>query len=119
MENIGMSMNDYAPLDFGDLRCSNRRRQKEWPGNEQCDLAFKTIEFAGEAGELANKVKKYLRKIRGIKGSTATLQEIEEEMGDIVICLDLLADELGIDLGQAVIDKFNKTSAMNGLTTGL
>lgn len=41
------------------------------------------------------------------------------EMGDVLVTLDLLADELGIDLSSAVADKFNKTSIKNGLQTRL
>ena len=35
---------------------------------------------------------------------------ISEELADVVIYLDMLADSLGIDLGEAVIYKWNKKS---------
>jgi NTP pyrophosphatase (non-canonical NTP hydrolase) len=104
-------------LTFTTLRDANVNRQKEWPGNEQADVAFRAIEVAGEAGEVLEKVKKLLRAQRGIKGSTATADDVAEEMGDLIVSLDLLANELGIDLGRAVRAKFNATSQQHGMRT--
>jgi NTP pyrophosphatase (non-canonical NTP hydrolase) len=74
---------------------------------------------AGETGELMEAIKKFLRGMRGIKGSTASLADIAEEMGDVLVSLDLLANMLGIDLGNAVRHKFNKTSEKYDLSTRL
>ena len=106
-------------LTFNVLREANRRRQQEWPGNEKADVAFSAIEVAGEAGEVSEAVKKFLRAERGIKGSTATKEDIAAEMGDLLVSLDLLADRLGIDLGEAVRRKFNATSEKYGMRTYL
>jgi NTP pyrophosphatase (non-canonical NTP hydrolase) len=97
-------------MKFSDLREANITRQKEWPGNDQADIAFRGLEVAGEFGEVAEALKKYLRGTRGIKGSTADLQDVANEMADAIIALDLLADQMGIDLGAAVTRKFNATS---------
>lgn len=96
------------------LRRANNERQQLWPGNTKCDLEFRTIEFNGEAGELSNKVKKYLRRERGIAGSHSNRDEIAEEMADVIITLDLMASKLSIDLSLAVIEKFNKDSEKMG-----
>ena len=104
-------------LTFNTLRGANRNRQAEWPGNEHADVAFRALEVAGEAGEVCEKVKKFLRAERGIAGSTATKEDIADEMGDLLVSLDLLADALGIDLGRAASDKFNATSAKYGMRT--
>lgn len=106
-------------MDFDDLRDANRVRQAEWPGNEKADMPFRAIEFSGEAGELMEAIKKHLRGVRGIEGSDASLADVADEMGDVLICLDLLADEMGIDLSEAVILKFNKTSRKYGFQTAL
>jgi NTP pyrophosphatase (non-canonical NTP hydrolase) len=106
-------------ITFNVLRDANRNRQKEWPGNDKADVAFRAIELAGEAGEVCEAVKKWLRHARGIKGSTATTQDVADEMGDLLVSLDLLADELGIDLGAAVRRKFNKTTEKYGMRTYL
>ena len=106
-------------LTFCDLREANIARKMEWPGDDECDLEFTAIEFAGEAGELMEAIKKFLRGQRGIKGSTASPHDIAEEMGDVLVALDLLANKLGISLAVAVRDKFNKTSEKYGLETRL
>lgn len=99
------------------LKTANIVRQGEWGGQEHVDMPFLAIEVAGESGELLEACKKYLRAERGIQGSTATLKDIADEMGDVVISLDMLATELNIDLGKAVSEKFNKTSDKYGLKT--
>lgn len=40
-----------------------------------------------------------------------------DELADVIIAADLVASELGIDLGQAVADKFNATSRKHGMAT--
>jgi NTP pyrophosphatase (non-canonical NTP hydrolase) len=95
-------------LEF--LREANRVRQSEWPGSEAADVPFRAIELAGETGELMEAVKKWLRSQRSIAGTVADLSDVEDEMGDVLISLDLLAADLGIDLTAAWKQKFNKTS---------
>lgn len=97
-------------MNFETLRTANKTRQEEWTGSGNTTLEFRTIEVAGEFGEVAEAVKKYLRSVHGIKGSTATVEDIADEMADAIIALDLLANELEINLGEAVKTKFNKTS---------
>lgn len=106
-------------MSFNVLRDANRNRQTEWPGNDKADIAFRAIEVAGEAGEVSEAIKKFLRAERGIKGSTATKEDVAAEMGDLLVSLDLLADSLGIDLGEAVRAKFNATSEKYGMRTYL
>ena len=102
-----------------ELRYANRERHREWPGSETIDLSFRTIEFGEEAGEVLGAVKKYTRSLRGIKGSKCSLEDIKDEMGDVLVTLDLLADDLDIDLTDAVVSKFNKTSSKYDLKTRL
>ena len=104
------------------LRTSNSKRQEAWPGNEHCDTSFRAIELAGEVGEAMNKIKKYLRVSRGIKGKATDsldlavlMKEIEMELADVVICTDLLCAELDINLAEAVPAKFNLTSDKVGV----
>lgn len=85
-------------IDLEELRKANLLRQVEWKGNEQADIAFRALEVADEAGEMCGAVKKLLRAQRGIAGSTLSLQDVADEIGDTVISLDLLANELEIDL---------------------
>ena len=104
-------------MEFEKLRKQNIKRQLEWPGSEKATLEFRTIEVAGEAGEVCEAVKKYLRSTHGIKGTTMDVNDIADEIGDTIIALDLLASHLNIDLGEAVKTKFNKTSKKYDLQT--
>ncbi|EBA17421.1 hypothetical protein RSK20926_06782 [Roseobacter sp. SK209-2-6] len=81
-------------IDFEQLRIANVVRQMEWPGNEEADLAFRALEVADEAGEVMGAIKKLERARRGIAGSTLDLQDVAEELGDTMIALDLLANEI-------------------------
>lgn len=65
----------------------------------------------GELGEYANLRKKY---DRGDIGPGTFLSEAAKELADIQTYLDILAFRLGVDLGQATIDKFNEVSKRVG-----
>ncbi len=96
------------------LRQVNGARYREWMGSEEEDALFLSNEFGGEAGEVQNIVKKLVREARGLRGSRATVEQLADEMADVLICLDNLARGYGIDLEEATIAKFNKTSEANG-----
>lgn len=117
-------MNDFLEC----LEEANKDRQLEWAGSEKVDYLFRMVELAGEVGELSNAVKKFHRATQGILGNKETpetvLRNLEEEVGDVLICLDLLlnsleAEGINIDLQTAVRMKFNKTSEKHGLKTRL
>lgn len=102
----------HKELTFKELADKNEERCILWngEGSHESQLEFNTIELAGETGELCDAVKKYLRFKRGMVGGIEDLTPVKEELGDVVICCSLLATTLGIDLGEAVREKFNKTS---------
>lgn len=99
------------------LREANLVRAKEWAGAVQLDLSFAGNELAGEVGEACNIIKKLERQRMGIKSSPATVDDLREELADVIICVDLIAMRFGLDMNQAVKDKFNKTSNARGLET--
>ena len=77
----------------------------------------------GELGELANIVKKFergdfsngLEELVDYKDETITLREMmAKEFADVVTYLDIGAFRAGVDLGQAVVEKFNEISARVG-----
>lgn len=72
-------------------------------------------ELAGEVGEACNVMKKLERVRLGIAGSTDTVEHLGEELADVIICVDLIAEVFGIDLWAAVRSKFNATSDKLGL----
>lgn len=114
-----MKKNDGMDL-FDHLRAANRARQEVWPGGDKADGPFRTIEFGEESGELLGAVKKLMRFQRGIAGNVGKseadlIQSVREEIGDVLISLDLMVDFLDIDLRECVPMKFNMTSAKVGV----
>lgn len=101
--------------EFLTLRVANQLRQQEWPGADKITPAFKGNELAGETGEACNVIKKLERERLGIAGSRDSVEHLAEELADVVICVDLIADYYGIDLWEAVRSKFNATSTKSGL----
>lgn len=45
------------------------------------------------------------------------MNHLAEELADVVICCDLIAIAAGLNLGNAVRNKFNDTSRKYGLNT--
>lgn len=101
-----------------ELRHLNIERQKEWDPENKATLSFKGLEFAGEAGELASKIKKLARKTEfDFIGSDYDMTDIEEEVGDVLITLDLVCQKMGVDIEKVTKSKFNATSDKVGLKT--
>ncbi len=65
----------------------------------------------GELGEYANLRKKVER---GDLTIDEARPQLADELADVVIYLDILASQLGVDLGPAVIEKWNRTSERVG-----
>lgn len=101
------------------LRSANQHRQREWDREDKITLEYRGNELAGEVGEACNVMKKLARERLGIRGSRDTVEHLAEELADVVICVDLIMMQLGIDMHEAVRAKFNKTSETNGLQTKL
>ena len=104
-------------MDLKILRKYNSIRQKEWNGNKSVPLSFRGNELAGEVGEACNIIKKIDREAMGFVGSRATAAELADELADIIICVDLIAIEMDIDLSTKIPEKFNHTSRKYKLDT--
>lgn len=97
------------------LRAASIAREPYWnPDGNTVPASFRFIELAGEAGEVANAAKKLLRHQYGLVGGTDDTTNLKEELGDVLISLDLIAREFKIDLWECVTMKFNKTSQKHG-----
>lgn len=105
--------------DFTKLRAANIARQTEWQDGIPTSLEYRGNELGGECGEALNEIKKLARERLGIRGSRTTVEKCADELADVIICVDLVAAELGIDLAEAVRRKFNATSEKVGLETRL
>jgi NTP pyrophosphatase (non-canonical NTP hydrolase) len=113
-------MND---LTFSALRETNIRRASRWhpgfPADDEWNGADWSNAMCGEAGEAANVVKKLRRRETGHRGMLdrpvdELLGALAHELADVVIYADLLARKYGIDLGAAVVEKFNIVSERQG-----
>jgi NTP pyrophosphatase (non-canonical NTP hydrolase) len=119
-DSSALSVAVGAGLTLAQLAAVNAVRQREWdPSGKKMSLTYRANELAGETGEACNIAKKLERERLGLPGSRATVEQLADELGDVVICADLLATSEGIDLGAAVARKFNATSRKVGLTTTL
>ena len=76
------------------------------------NLIYPTLGLAGEAGEVAEKVKKLIRDHNGLVDE-AFKHELALELGDVLWYLAQLATELGMtldDVGQLNLQKLNSRS---------
>lgn len=92
-------------LNFAELRQANMLRATAighpidgWSPTDWACAA------AGEMGETCNLIKKMRR------GEDIDPRDVAHELADTVTYLDLLAARLGVDLGEAVREKFNLVS---------
>jgi len=102
-------------LSFNQLATALNNRGKHWnPDGKELPVWFRALELGGETGELLDAIKKMERDNLGIAGGKTDMQHIGEELGDVIISAQLLADSLDINLAEAVKDKFNKTRLKMG-----
>jgi len=108
-----------TPLTFADLAMVNLSRARRWhpgfPDDDDWNGADWSNAMCGETGEAANVVKKLRRMETGHEGTrpldeTVLHKALADELADVVIYADLLAAKYGLDLGIAVIAKFNEVS---------
>lgn len=107
-------MSRHSEFSFVSLALANNSRATQWTSGKNMGLEFAVIELLGEAGELANALKKFLRWKAGIAVGNASYSPIIEELADVVICADLVARSLGVSLGAIVAKKFNADSEKRG-----
>ena len=101
-------------LTFDELKKANRERSEEvYFPIDSWALTEWSNALAGEVGELCNLTKK--NKLNGDKNTTG----ICNELADVVIYADLLAQKLGVNLADVVRNKFNYTSIQKNSTVKL
>jgi NTP pyrophosphatase (non-canonical NTP hydrolase) len=101
-------MND---LSFQELREASEIRNSENAGGESdWTLADWGNALAGETGELCNFIKKARRTLPTDPSLEDLKDKMAHELADIVTYADLIAGKLGVDLGEAVREKFNIVS---------
>ncbi len=114
-------------LTFDALRAANLARMPHFrnalglPGHTKLDgtdvMPAQWLQaLIGEIGEYANLRKKFER---GDMPEAVFRAAAAKELADVMDYLDILAAQLGIDLGQATMDKFNEVSLRVGSTVRL
>ncbi len=68
-------------------------------------ITYSTMGLVGEAGELANKVKKLMR---GDANRSELIEGIRGEMGDVLWYLSALADDIGVELSDIASENILK-----------
>lgn len=79
-------------------------------------LSYVTLGLAGEAGEIANKVKKVARDMGGVVNDSVRLA-IRAELGDVLWYLSQLATELGYELDEVADANLKKLAARKAAGT--
>lgn len=108
-------------LKFNELRSVNTSRCVRWhpPESTPWTSADWSNAMCGEAGELANVIKKLRRHETGARNEgDPSVEELKKmagaELADVVIYADLVAHHLGISLEDSIRAKFNKVSEKYG-----
>lgn len=106
-------------LTFDVFRRANVARCIKWhpAGIQSWSSSDWLTAVTGELGELASLIKMLNRERDGLRGNkfVVTSQHLADELADVVTYLDLLAASCGIDLGMAIVNKFNEISERVGL----
>jgi NTP pyrophosphatase (non-canonical NTP hydrolase) len=71
------------------------------------DAVYFALETCDEAGEVAGKVKKAVRDDNGVF-TPERIEAVGKEIGDVIWPLANLADKLGLNFGQLMIDNLEK-----------
>lgn len=71
------------------------------------NFIYPTLGLSGEAGEIANKIKKIIRD-KNNKINKEDKQEINKELGDVLWYLSQIATELGISLDEIAQNNISK-----------
>jgi|SRR5215471_17430192 len=109
-----MTMQHWLSFDL--LRKVNVTRCKVGFGHtlESWSVAEWGNATAGECGEACNVAKKILRFRDGVKGNSKSkedyIKDLATEIAGMVIYADLWAASQNIDLGNAIIEEFNRKS---------
>lgn len=98
-----------SALRFIEVAVANELRRPEFKGGPQWTPQTWALALAGEAGEVAGAV---LGKFE--QGKPITLDDIGDEIADVVLYADLLAQRLGLSLEDVVRRKFNRVSERIG-----
>lgn len=96
------------PLSFQEYQ--DRSKETAIYPDKGNNFVYPTLGLSGEAGEVAEKMKKVLRDKGGVVDDE-TRQELSKELGDVLWYVANLATELGLDLGEIAQKNLDKLSS--------
>jgi NTP pyrophosphatase (non-canonical NTP hydrolase) len=82
-----------------------KKKKRKWKPYSKEDLRFITLAMCGEAGELANFIKKDWR------GDKIDWSEAQKEVADIRIYLELISDAMAFNLDAACESKLTEVES--------
>ena len=97
-----------SPLSFDEYQ-AKARETAIYPDKDD-NFVYPTLGLSGEAGEVAEKMKKVIRDKGGVVDDE-TRQELSKELGDVLWYVANLATELGLDLGEIAQENLDKLSS--------
>ncbi len=92
-------------MDFKEYQIKSRQTAI-YPGADQ-NFIYPTLGLVGEAGEVAEKIKKVLRDAGGIISEESRM-EIGKELGDVLWYVAQVATELHLDLDDVAQNNLDK-----------
>lgn len=109
--NVTHDKRENEDMDSFSAYQSNATRTAVYPGSGDVTssegLSYATLGLVGEAGEIANKVKKIIRDNDGVITDMAR-EDIAAELGDVLWYVSALATQLGATLGGVAAQNLSK-----------
>lgn len=99
-----------SPVDFNEYQ--DKAKVTDTYTNKPDRLQYATLGLVGEAGEVAEKIKKVMREEGGVVGEEKR-QELKKELGDVLWYLAKLARELNLRLGDIAAANIEKLYSRN------
>lgn len=106
-------------MQFDEYQNTSLRTWNPPPRDKVMNIMYLTLGVVGEAGEVAEKVKKVLRNDLGVF-SEEKKQELKKEIGDVIWYLSTLSHELGFsfdDVAKTNIDKLTSRLERNVISS--
>ena len=97
-------------MDFKDYQ-KKSRKTAVYPKSKYCEgIFYPTLGLSGEAGEVAEKVKKILRDDKGII-SKEKKEELKKELGDVLWYVAQIATDLKLSLDDIAKNNLDKLAS--------
>lgn len=106
--------------DLKAISALNAQRSARWHEDAKWNTSDWGVAMAGEAGEVCNAIKKLrriemnMKQTKGPQTREDAIRDIKHEIGDTFLYLDLLAQHLGLDIADCIVETFNRVSEREG-----